>query len=238
MLTIRWRPAALLLLASRDWRVPLLAWGAAIPLAALAARGRTDFGMTVLLVTPPLTALTIVGALFAQVRRPAVWGTMFSRAGSGPSDLWRASGLAGSVYVGVTATVGTATVLGLRAAAPLDAGDVARIVTFAAAWTTVCALAATVVAATVRRGATGVLLLWMALPALLRALGVGEDVRRVLEVLAPPLEASVRLHAAWRGELPDLAPWFALQLAGFLAIGIALLGVRYRRIAQAPDAVE
>ena len=238
MLTVRWRPAALLLVASRDWRLPLLAWGAAVPLAALAARGRTDFGMTVLLFMPPLAALTIVGGLFAQVRRPAVWGTVFSRAGAGPGDLWRASGLAAAVYAGVTVTVGAATVLGLRTAAPLDAGDLARILTFASAWATVCAIAATVVAATVRQGATGVLLLWMALPALLRALGIGEDVRRVLEVLAPPLEACVRLHAAWRGDLPDLAPWFALQLAGFVSVAIALLGVRYRRIAQAPDAVE
>ena len=244
---MRWRPGVLLLLASRGWRGALLLWAGALPLAALAARSRADLGMSLLMFVPPLAALALFGGLYPHARRPAVWTTLFTRAGAGPADLWRATAAAAVLYGAVTASLGAATLAGLRSAAtlaglrsaaPLDGADMARILTFAVAWAVICGLAATVVTATMRRGAAGVLLVWLATPAFLRALPLDERLQRILEAVAPPLEAAVRLHAAWNGMLPDLAPWFAWHLGGFLTLATVLLGVRLRRIAQSPDAVE
>lgn len=235
---VRWRPALLLLAASRGWRAPLVFWALGVPIVALAARDRADLGMSVLLFVPPLSALALFGALYPQARRPAVWTTLFARAGSGCADLWRASAATTVLYAFVTGSLGVATFLGLRAGMPLDAEDVARIVSFAIVWAVLCGLAAMVVTATVRRGAAGVLVLWLAMPAFLRMLPIAEPARRTLEAMAPPLEAAVRLHAAWAGQLPDLAPWFAWQLLGFIAFAVTVLWHRVRRIAQAPDAVE
>jgi hypothetical protein len=235
---MRWRPGVLLLLASRGWRGPLLLWAGALPLAALAARSRADLGMSLLMFVPPLAALALFGELYPHARRPAVWTTLFTRAGAGPADLWRATTAAAVLYGAVTASLGAVTLAGLRSAAPLDGADMARILTFAVAWAVICGLAATVVTATVRRGAAGVLVVWLATPAFLRALPLDERLQRILEAVAPPLEAAVRLHAAWTGMFPDLAPWFAWHLGGFLTLATVLLGARLRRIAQSPDAVE
>jgi hypothetical protein len=239
----RWRPALLVFAASRAWRRTVLLWGLALPMVALMARARAELGMALLMYAPPLIALAVVGPPFALLRRPVVWTTIFGRADAGPRDCWRLAGLGIVVTLGAVAGVATFALAGLRAAAPLPATGLVSLLLFVAAWSFSCALAAVGAAAVVRRGVAGALILWLLVPvgftALAGPVGLPASAAHAVKILAPPLEAAVRLHDLLRGLVPaDVAPWFAAQLVGFPLVALALFWWRAPRLAARPSVVE
>ena len=238
-----WRPALLVLAASRAWRRSLLLWGLALPMVALMARARAELGMAILMYAPPLLALAVVGTPVMLLRRPVVWTAVFARAGAGPRDCWRLAALGVVVTLGAVGGVALFALAGLRAAAPLPATGLVSLLLFVAAWSLSCTLAALGAAAVARRGVAGALILWMLVPAGFTALagpmGLPASAAHAVKILAPPLEAAVRLHDLLRGLVPaDVAPWFAAQLVGFPLVALALFGWRATRLATRPSAVE
>lgn len=238
-----WRPALLVLAASRDWRWTSVAWGLSLPVVALMARARAELGMAILMYAPPLIALTVVARPFALVRRPVVWTALFTRATAGPTDLRRLAALCMAIALPATWGLVGAALAGLRAAAPLPATGLVSLGLFALAWSIICAVAAVGAASVARRGVAGLLIVWMIAPAAVAALtaplGLPESASHAIKVLAPPLEAAVRLHDLLRGLVPSsVAPWFAAQLLGFPTVVAALFAWRSRRMAERPGAVE
>ncbi|MEY2733382.1 MAG: hypothetical protein RL340_441 [Gemmatimonadota bacterium] len=239
----RWRPACLVFAASRAWRRSLLLWGLALPMVALMARARAELGMAILMYAPPLIALAVIGAPFTLLRRPVVWTTVFARAGAGSRDCWRLAALGVVVTLVAVGGVATFALAGLRAAAPLPTTGVISLLLFVAAWSFSCTLAAVGAAAVVRRGVAGALILWLLVPAGFTALagpaGLPPSATHAVKILAPPLEAAVRLHDLFRGLVPaDVAPWFVAQLVGFPLVALGLFGWRATRLAARPGAVE
>jgi hypothetical protein len=106
-----------------------------------------------------------------------------------------------------------------------------------------CTLAVIGAAATTSRGAAVVLLGWLLLPAgfeaMLSPIDVPEKAAHAVKILAPPLEAAVRLHDLLRGLVPaDVAPWFVAQLVGFPLVALGLFVWRARRLAERTYDVE
>ncbi|MBM3884340.1 MAG: hypothetical protein FJ361_00665 [Gemmatimonadetes bacterium] len=240
---VTWRPALLVCAASRAWGWTVLAWALALPVVALMARARAELGTAVLMYAPPLVALGVVGRAFALVRRPAVWTAVFARAGAGPRDLWRLAGLSGALALAASWSVAAFALAGLRSAAPLPSTGLVSLGLFTLAWSVCCILAVIGAAAVARRAAAGVVMGWMLLPAGFEAItspfGVPEIAAHAVKILAPPLEAAVRLHDLLRGLVPaEVAPWFVAQLIGFPLVVLALFAWRARRIAERPQAVE
>ena len=240
---VTWRPALLVCAASRPWGWTVVAWALALPMVALMARARAELGTAVLMYAPPLFALGVVGRAFALVRRPTVWTAIFARAGAGPQDLWRLAGLSGALALAASWSVAAFALAGLRSAAPLPSTGLVSLGLFTLAWSVSCTLAAIGAVAVARRAAAGALMVWMLLPAGFEALAspfdVPERAAHAVKILAPPLEAAVRLHDLLRGLVPaEIAPWFVAQLLGFPLVALALFGWRATRLAARPSAVE
>lgn len=238
-----WRPALLVCAASRGWGWTLLAWALALPTVALMARERAELGTAVLMYAPPLFALGVVGRAFALVRRPVVWTAVFSRAGAGPRDLWRLAGLSGALALAASWGVAAFALVGLRSAAPLPSTGLVSLGLFTLVWSVCCTLAVLGAAAVARRTAAGMVMGWMLLPAGFEAITSPFDVPaaavHAVKILAPPLEAAVRLHDLLRGLVPaEIAPWFVAQLIGFPLVALALFTWRAMRLAARPQALE
>lgn len=237
-----WRVPALLLATWRPWRSVLLAsLVSAMAIGTLTIR-RAELSMAIVLYAPPILALLVMGGVFAHWRRPSVWTTIAQRRGAGRGDGWRLLLLCAGLYL-VLLTPILLLALGSIPTAPGDPTPaVRRAAVFGAVWTLVSFLTVATVAVHLRRGVAGVMIIWMAVPAILAlagpALGLPKEVTESLAYLAPPFHAAARLHEVITGGDVELRRRVLTHLLTFPLLCTGLITLGLQRLVAAPDAAD
>lgn len=237
-----WRAPALLLATWRRWRAMFAACLVSVALLASADVGRAELTMAILLYAPPILALMVMGGAFVHWRRASVWVTIAQRAGVGLADGWRLLGLAAVLYLALLLPIAG---LALRSM-PTPTVDVPhaveRAAVFVSAWGIISFLTVATVAVLARRGVAGLMICWMAVPAVLAfagpALGLAKEVTESLAYLAPPFHAAARLHEVMMGEGADLTRRVITHLLTFPILCAGLITLGLQRLMDAPAEVD
>lgn len=239
-----WRPPALLLATWRRWRTMLAACLVSVVCLASVDAARAELVMAILLYTPPILALMVMGGVFAHWRRASVWTTIAQRAGAGLADGWRLLALAAALYLVLLLPI-----VGLalrRMPIPSPAAGVLhpveRAAVFVSAWGIISFLTVATVAVLARRGVAGLMICWMAVPAVLAfagpAMGLEKEVTESLAYLAPPFHAAARLHDVLMGESADLTRRVVIHLLTFPILCAGLITLGLQRLVDAPTEVD